>query len=163
MDILGKKNKGTIFFKTVVNIDDETVRYLHILPDFRKNLQSYYYEIHGSDGARYEADVSRIMGNSGIISFKAKLGHTYFIKIIGRYENDKQEIFLFYKMEDNFEEEEEEEDSDTDEKSSKNDEIEDVNVEKEEELEENKITRYLSSRMPNSGLEIENEVDLESL
>ena len=166
MNILGKKNSGVIFFKTVVNIDDETVRYLHIIPDFNKNLVSYFYEIHGSDGTRYEADVNCRRNNVGVISFRARLCQTYFIKIISNYGNNSvNEFFSFYKMDDNFEDEEEEEDEEgeSEEKSTKSEEIENINVEKEEESEENKITRYFSSRTPNSGLEIDNEIDLDLL
>jgi len=93
------------------------------------------------------------------------MGETYFIKIIATYTNSIQEFFLFYKMEDDFEEttdeneETEYKDSDNEKEDTEN------NTQTVEEYEENKITRYMFSQAINSGLDlgIDEELDVNTI
>jgi len=109
----GETNE-TVFFKSVHNLNGETVRILKVIPNFRSVPKKYQYEIHGTDGTRIENIVTNNRNtqlSKSVICFFVKKGETYFIKIEAFYQlstnpdqsSPPHEIILFYKMQDDFE------------------------------------------------------------
>ena len=155
---------STVFFKSSFVVNRKKIRFLNIVPPFTKNILSFEFEIYGTDDTRIEGKTDCKKGCTGIISFNANIGETYFVKLIAKYENRTVDYCLFYKMEDDFEKEIESEEDDEEEEEEdeekKDDEIEDVEV---DDIDENKIREYIKSRTPNSGLETENDPDIDGL
>ncbi len=169
----------TLFFKSLVVIEQKKHRFLNVVPPFRDGLNGYEYEVYGTDDTRLENIIicKKNILSKQIITFGCQLGHTYFIKIIGKYAGNVEEFFHFYKMEDDIEESDNNFESTFDKNDrpkttfiipmkkqedniSENTEpenITDVEVDNHQEKEENKITQYLMTRTPNSGLDIESE------
>jgi len=165
------KMDNAIFFKTVLNLDRDKKRFLHVIPNFSAGLLSYFYEIYGTDDTRIETKVEGVFNLNRIISFYVNMGETYFIKIIGNYENNKKEIFLFYKVEDDFEEDTEESESESESEEEKKsvetelDNIQDVDVDVDKFDDNEKITKYISGKhfLAKTGLDLYDESDLECL
>lgn len=168
----------TLFFRSLVIIDQKKNRFLNVVPPFREGLTKYDYEIYGNDDTRVENTVicRKNLLSKQIITFNCKLGATYFIKILARYDVDSEEFFHFYKMEDDFEEDikmplesffdkndqprttfiipkKKQDDNQSDNTDIEN--ITDVDVVNHQENEENKITNYITTRTPGTGLEID--------
>jgi len=104
------------FYKTNHYIDKMKTRMLHVIPTYRGTPKKIQYEIFGTDGLRIENTMTfnfLSQFTKPIISFVSNNGETYFLKIIAFYLNGNvgnennytsQEFFLFYKMEDDFNE-----------------------------------------------------------
>lgn len=139
---LPEKKTGT-FLVSNHNIGGNSMKMLHLMPDFMKLPDMYNYEISGSDGFKMDGmnNLNKTSDNSKIIvSFNCRAGETYFCKVIAYYsksktvqqtqqpEYDTEEFRLFYKVKDDFDDDvevSEEQDADTE---IEEDDVEDVEV-----------------------------------
>lgn len=165
------RRNNAIFFKTTINFQEKKQRFLHVVPNFSRTPSSYDYEIFGTDETRIECTITNTKNSQKIISFASQLGETYFIKILAKYEKSIEEFFLFYKMEDDFDEEETEDTEEIDGNEPEEPELDDDadnqeierRIREAEECEENKITRYIARTGINTGLDFEENIDFDSL
>ena len=87
-----------IFFKSSLVFEGKKQRFLHVIPNITTMPTSINYEIYGTDDTSIEQSLECKKGNSIIISFGARLGDTYFIKMRLHYHNNSKELILFYKI-----------------------------------------------------------------
>ena len=167
------KKTGT-FFISNHNINGQSMKMLHLQPNFVRKPNMYSYEISGSDGFKLDGvnHINKVENNPVLIlSFNCKTGKIYFCKIIAYYskghtagsqtpEYDTDEYRLFYKVSDDFDEDDEGEGEEEEEKEKESDNDEGTELEEVSDNEDisdteiSTIKEYMFSQNSGTGLDL---------
>lgn len=167
------KKTGT-FFISNHNINGQSMKMLHLQPNFVRKPDMYSYEISGSDGFKLDGvnHINKVENNPVLIlSFNCKTGKIYFCKIIAYYskghtpgsqtpEYDTDEYRLFYKVSDDFDEEDEEPEDEQKQESENEEGTELEEVSDNEAISDTEIStikEYMFSQNKGTGLDLDAE------